>query len=61
MPPPPKYVPAKDYRGMSYIGKKFERKLLQHFSGIRSGLKISDFLHIRRFLYAEAKDSWSRR
>ena len=34
---------AKDYRGMSYIGEKFERKLLRHFSGIRSGLKIPDF------------------
>ena len=39
---------AKDYRGMSQIGEKFERKLLRHFSGIRSGLKIPDFMHISR-------------
>ena len=37
---------VKDYRGMSYIGEKFERKQLRHFSQIRSRLKIPDFLHI---------------
>ena len=37
---------AKDYRGMSYIGKKLERKQLRHFSWIRSDLKIPEFSHI---------------
>ena len=37
---------AKDYRGMPYIAVNFERKPLRHFSWIRSGLKIPDFLHI---------------
>ena len=37
---------AKDYRGMPYIAENFERKPLQHFSWICSGLKIPDFLHI---------------
>ena len=39
-------IGAKDYRGMTYIGKKFEQKQLRHFSRIRSDLKIPDFLHI---------------
>ena len=31
---------------MPYIEGKFDRIQLRHFSGIRSGLKISDFSHI---------------
>ena len=37
---------AHDYRGMSYIKEKFERKQLRHLCWIRSGLKIPDFSHI---------------
>ena len=36
---------AKGYRGMTYSGEKFEHKQLQHFSWIRSDLKITGFLH----------------
>ena len=52
---------AKDYRGMPYVAENFERKPLRHFSWIRSGLKIPDFLHIapafcmQRQKIAEAK------